>query len=394
MRLVNLPWLNRVDPRWLREVIGGRRYDRHARQSLSAGRPGRDARRPRSPSSASSPTPRVARVGVTALPECGTNDEVLAHHRLDVAEPRERAMRCVRSHRSHDRSVLGYRRHAADDRQGRRAGVGGGRTRGRRARLSAVVDSAIAGLTDYQIAVRTFEMLGVEPTRRRSARMVQRYEELLPAKRCRSSRAACCRTCARFSSSSRSRTDVRSYLLTGNTRGGARAKLTHYDLFRYFPDGAFAEDAGERSDDCCARARAGAACRPGRGRRRVRRRRHAARHRRARTRSARARLPWPPAATRSTSSRRTPVACVRRAAAGRRVHAADRRGPRRSGRRTPFAHEARHPAVSALWRATRLARRWYYARAGAYPDWRSLVAAERGAVAVGARRRARAGRAC
>jgi phosphoglycolate phosphatase-like HAD superfamily hydrolase len=36
-------------------------------------------------------------------------------------------------------------------------------------------------------------------------------------------------------------------LLTGNTRGGARAKLTHYDLFRYFPDGAFAEDASERS---------------------------------------------------------------------------------------------------------------------------------------------------
>ena len=57
------------------------------------------------------------------------------------------------------------------------------------------------------------------------------------------------------------RSDVRSYLLTGNTRGGARAKLTHYDLFRYFPDGAFAEDAGERADDRCASARAGEACR-------------------------------------------------------------------------------------------------------------------------------------
>jgi phosphoglycolate phosphatase-like HAD superfamily hydrolase len=43
------------------------------------------------------------------------------------------------------------------------------------------------------------------------------------------------------------RADVRSYLLTGNTRGGARAKLTHYDLFKYFSDGAFAEDASERS---------------------------------------------------------------------------------------------------------------------------------------------------
>ncbi len=33
----------------------------------------------------SSPQSRVTRVGVTDLPECGTNDEVLAHHRLDVA---------------------------------------------------------------------------------------------------------------------------------------------------------------------------------------------------------------------------------------------------------------------------------------------------------------------
>jgi phosphoglycolate phosphatase-like HAD superfamily hydrolase len=41
--------------------------------------------------------------------------------------------------------------------------------------------------------------------------------------------------------------NVRSYLLTGNTRGGARAKLTHYGLFHYFPDGAFAQDARDRS---------------------------------------------------------------------------------------------------------------------------------------------------
>jgi phosphoglycolate phosphatase-like HAD superfamily hydrolase len=41
--------------------------------------------------------------------------------------------------------------------------------------------------------------------------------------------------------------DIRSYLLTGNTRGGARAKLMHYRLLDFFPDGAFAEDAGDRS---------------------------------------------------------------------------------------------------------------------------------------------------
>jgi transketolase C-terminal domain/subunit len=31
------------------------------------------------------PSARVLRVGITALPVCGTNDEVLAHHKLDVA---------------------------------------------------------------------------------------------------------------------------------------------------------------------------------------------------------------------------------------------------------------------------------------------------------------------
>ena len=30
------------------------------------------------------PAARVTSLGVTSLPECGTNDEVLAHHGLDV----------------------------------------------------------------------------------------------------------------------------------------------------------------------------------------------------------------------------------------------------------------------------------------------------------------------
>ena len=44
------------------------------------------------------------------------------------------------------------------------------------------------------------------------------------------------------------RDDVRSYLLTGNTPAGARAKLAHYDLDRFFPDGegAFCIDHGSR----------------------------------------------------------------------------------------------------------------------------------------------------
>jgi transketolase len=82
VRLVNLPWLNRVDTAWLRDVIGTRRnvitLDNHYLHggqgdmlAAAIAGLGLDA-------------VRVTRVGVTELPECGTNDEVLTHHRLDV----------------------------------------------------------------------------------------------------------------------------------------------------------------------------------------------------------------------------------------------------------------------------------------------------------------------
>jgi transketolase len=84
LRIVNLPWLNRVDAAWLKETIGACRtiitLDNHylhggQGEMLAAAiaELGLD------------PAARVSRIGVTELPECGTNDEVLAHHGLDVA---------------------------------------------------------------------------------------------------------------------------------------------------------------------------------------------------------------------------------------------------------------------------------------------------------------------
>jgi transketolase len=84
VRLVNLPWLNRIDPEWLRAVLGRCRsivtLDNHyvhggqgEMVAAAVAELGLE------------PGVRVMRVGVTKLPECGTNDEVLAHHRLDVA---------------------------------------------------------------------------------------------------------------------------------------------------------------------------------------------------------------------------------------------------------------------------------------------------------------------
>jgi transketolase len=84
IRLVNLPWLNRVDAAWLRDVIGFCRsivtLDNHylhggQGEMLSASIAALGLE----------PGVRVTSVGVTELPECGTNDEVLAYHGLDVS---------------------------------------------------------------------------------------------------------------------------------------------------------------------------------------------------------------------------------------------------------------------------------------------------------------------
>jgi transketolase len=82
-RVVNLPWLNHVDSAWLRDVIGTTRavvtLDNHyARggqgQMIAAAIAGLRLEA----------AVTVSTIGVTTLPECGTNDEVLVHHGLDI----------------------------------------------------------------------------------------------------------------------------------------------------------------------------------------------------------------------------------------------------------------------------------------------------------------------
>lgn len=114
---------------------------------------------------------------------------------------------------------------------------------GREFALSSV---RIAGLTDYQIAVKTFEALGISADTVQLHQLVDRYGELLPVSLPRR-QGRVLPNVREILDHLGARADVRSYLLTGNTRAGARAKLTHYDLAQYFPDGAFAEDAQDRS---------------------------------------------------------------------------------------------------------------------------------------------------
>ena len=84
VQLVVLPWLNRVDSGWLRTAIGSRRLvvtlDNHY---LHGGQGEMVAATVAA--LGLEPAVRVVRIGVESLPECGTNDEVMAHHRLDVA---------------------------------------------------------------------------------------------------------------------------------------------------------------------------------------------------------------------------------------------------------------------------------------------------------------------
>ena len=103
----------------------------------------------------------------------------------------------------------------------------------------------IDGLSDYLIAVRVFEMLGIDPAIATVQSLVHRYEALLTVTLpLRQGRVL--PNVREILEHYRDDPGVRSYLLTGNTRSGAAAKLTHYDLLKYFPDGAFAEDMGDR----------------------------------------------------------------------------------------------------------------------------------------------------
>ena len=83
IRLVNLPWLNRVDRVWLKQVIGSCRSIVAVDNHYVHGGQG-EMIAAAVAELGLEPAARVTRLGVTELPECGTNDEVLAYHALDV----------------------------------------------------------------------------------------------------------------------------------------------------------------------------------------------------------------------------------------------------------------------------------------------------------------------
>lgn len=86
---------------------------------------------------------------------------------------------------------------------------------------------------------------GLEPTGERVGPLLRRYETSLPSRLpLRAGRVM--PGVVELLDCLRARPDVVSLLLTGNTEAGARAKLRHYGLDRYFDRGAFANGCHDR----------------------------------------------------------------------------------------------------------------------------------------------------
>jgi phosphoglycolate phosphatase-like HAD superfamily hydrolase len=109
-----------------------------------------------------------------------------------------------------------------------------------------------AGLTDAEVAALCLRESGLPDDPETVSRFLRAYEQRLPGALHR--RAGHVMPGVReVLDDLAGRDDVVSLLLTGNTPNGARAKLAHYDLARYFERGAFCE-AGEPREEIAARA--------------------------------------------------------------------------------------------------------------------------------------------
>ena len=107
---------------------------------------------------------------------------------------------------------------------------------------------ATAGMTDYAIAEAALKEVGHEADEETVQRFLRIHESQLPEylHRRRGHVLPGVREALEDFSG---RKDVRSLLLTGNTERGAAAKLAHYGLAEFFPNGgAFCVGPGERAE--------------------------------------------------------------------------------------------------------------------------------------------------
>jgi phosphoglycolate phosphatase len=114
-----------------------------------------------------------------------------------------------------------------------------------------------AGLPDPLIAERLLEEYGSGASPAAVRRLLRGYELRLPENLPRREGGPLPHV-REILDALRSRTDVYSMLLTGNTQAGARAKLSYYGLAEYFTAGAFSDGSPDRTaiaHEAMARAR-------------------------------------------------------------------------------------------------------------------------------------------
>jgi len=102
-----------------------------------------------------------------------------------------------------------------------------------------------AGLTDAEVAALAVESCGREASEELVNAFLRAYERRLPDSLHRRKGRVMPGIVAVLDHLA-DRDDVTSLLLTGNTPAGAKAKLAHYGLDRYFDGGAFCIDAAGR----------------------------------------------------------------------------------------------------------------------------------------------------
>jgi phosphoglycolate phosphatase-like HAD superfamily hydrolase len=110
----------------------------------------------------------------------------------------------------------------------------------------ALGDIDWAGRTDGWIAEMICEKIGVEHTSEQVDRLLRAYVAELP--RHLNARTEVLPGVREILAAAHDRDDVQQGLLTGNMKVGARTKLGHFDLWHYFPFGAFADDSPRRND--------------------------------------------------------------------------------------------------------------------------------------------------
>jgi len=103
-----------------------------------------------------------------------------------------------------------------------------------------------AGRTDKWIAKLIFEKYDLPYTPENVDRLLAAYVARLPSQL--NAKSQVLPGVREILEDARNRVDVHQGLLTGNMEIGARAKLSHFALWDFFPFGAFADDSARRND--------------------------------------------------------------------------------------------------------------------------------------------------